>query len=70
MNVKTVLVDIAGLKRLQDERNSLREENKRLRETLHDLREWVPQDATMEFDDGDISVQEYISNALAGEVKP
>ncbi len=43
---------------------ALRAEAERQRQALQALLEWAPPDALMQFDDGDISVADFISKAL------
>ena len=42
----------------------LEAENARLRDTLHDIREWSKPEHVLRFDDGDIALADYITNAL------
>jgi hypothetical protein len=41
-----------------------RAENARLRDTLHDIREWAKPEHVLRFDDGDVALADYITNAL------
>lgn len=49
---------------IQDVIDGLRAENARLRDALHDIREFAEQHHVMRFDDGDIALADFCTNAL------
>jgi len=50
---------------IQDVIDGLRADNNRLRDALHDIREFASQEHVMRFDDGDIPLADFCTNAIA-----
>lgn len=44
---------------------ALRAENERLRDALHDIREWSKPEHVLRFDDGDVTLSYFITDAIA-----
>jgi hypothetical protein len=50
--------------KLNEKTRGLEMANARLRDTLHDIREWSKPEHVLRFDDGDVALADYITNAL------
>lgn len=56
---------VASLQEKLDEKTrGLEMANARLRDALHDIREWSKPEHVLRFDDGDVALADYITNAL------
>jgi hypothetical protein len=67
--IREVRKDFEGIvaslqEKLDEKTRGLEMANVRLRDTLHDIREWSKPEHILRFDDGDIALADYITNAL------
>jgi chromosome segregation ATPase len=56
----------AEIDRMRAEADTMRHRIAALREALEDVREWAKHDHVMRFDDGDVSLADYCTQAIQG----
>ncbi len=69
--IDTVLARLAAARaeidRMRAEADTMRHRIAALREALEDVREWAKHDHVMRYDDGDVPLADYCTQAIQGE---